>query len=266
MRALIRAELVARRRMLSGLSAGAFGILLIVAATYRSLGVDLLGQGFARRTPKSFSALSGTAGADLLTPQGWLGFGFAHPLFLVYSLTVAIAVPAAAIAGEVETGRAELLFVRPRGRQAFLGASIAVWAVAQLTVAAAACAGALLGAAFDPDVSGVGPGPIVVTALQGLTLFALVASVAFLASALARTRSQAAGVAIAVTAGLYLVNFVSSLVDGIGWLRWCSPFGYYEPVSTMSDGFAFGRAAVLLAASVLLLALAARALERRDLR
>jgi ABC-2 type transport system permease protein len=266
MSALLRAELVSRWRVLAGLTVGLFAFMFVMASTYQSLGVGMLGSAFSAHTPKAVSAFSGTPGASLLTPSGWLGFGFAHPTFLVLSATVAIAIPSASIAGEVESGRAELLFARPQTRRRLLAVSVGVWAIGQLIVAAGALGGTLAGSLLDSDIAGLGIVAMLAATLQSLTVFAFVAAVAFLASARARTRGAAIGVTIAVVAGLYLVNFISGLVDGLGWVRWLSPFGYYSPAATLADGLAFGDVAVLLGAAAVLMLLAAVSLDRRDLR
>lgn len=265
MSALVRAELVSRWRMLAGVAAGLAAFSALMASTFQSLGVGMLGSAFSTHTPRAISALSGTAGANLLSADGWLGFGFAHPMFLLLGSTVAVAIPAASIAGTIETGRADLLFVRPRPRHQLLLSWIAVWAIAQLTVAAATLLGTLAGSMLDADIAQIGVVPVASAVLQAGSLFAFIAGTAFLASSLTTTRSAAVGISIASVVALYLVNFCSSIITGLGWLHWLSPFGYYAPVQTITDGLALGDFGLLVGGGALLTLSAAVILERRDL-
>lgn len=266
MSAFARAELFSRRRMIAGLAAGACTLLAIVAASYQSLGQVAFGRTLARgHAPRVYTAFAGSRDIDLASPHGWMSFGFNHPLFLVLTLTVAISIGTALVAGEVESGRAELLFVRPRSRRQFLVAGVAVWVCAEFLVLIAALAGALIAGAFSAQMRAAGLAPLILAPLQFLPLAAFVAGLSFLASARARTRGQAMGLAVGVTVLAYLANFVSTLVGGLGWLRWISPFGYYDPAGAIVHGFAFWHAAILLAGAGLLLAAAGASFDRRDL-
>lgn len=264
MRAFVLAELRARRRMVAGLGAGAFSLLLIMGLAYHSIGVDGLG-GLGSRQPRSISAFSGSHDGNFLSPHGWMGFGFNHPMFLVVTLTVAISVGAGAIAGEVDSGRAELLFTAPVARTRFLLGSVAVWAAAELAVVTAGWAGAVTGALFSSDLRHAGLGVLAWAPLQYLPLALLVASCAFAASATSPTRGRASAITVGIAVLAYLLNVVSGLIASLSWLRWLTPFGYYDPATAIAHGPRPWPAVALLAASAALLALTRLALARRDL-
>jgi ABC-2 type transport system permease protein len=266
MSAFVRAELASRRRWLAGLALGAFTFLVILGLSYHSIGLGALGQALAgRNRPKAFEAFSGSRHGEVLTPHGWLAFGFNHPLYLILTLAVAIGIGTASVAGEVESGRAELIFTRPIPRRRFLWSSLAIWGAAELFVIAAALAGAFAGGELSADLRRAGLGSIVLAPLQYLPLAFFIAAVAFLASTLSRTRGRALGAAIAVTVLAYLINFTATLFDGLSWARWLSPFGYYDPFAAVDHGIHWGDAAVLTGAAGILILAAMRVIDRRDL-
>ncbi len=265
MSALIRAELRSRRRMLAGLSLGAFTLLLVVALAYHSVGLGAFGRAYGRRLPTGFQAFSGSRHGDLLSPHGWLAFGFNHPLFLVLTLTVAISIGTGAFAGEVDLGRSELIFVRPVGRGQFLAGALVVWLGAELIVIAGAWGGSLIGGLLSSDLRRSGLGPIGLAPLQYLPLALLVTTVALLASAASHSHGQAVGVAVGTAVIAYLTNLVSLMIGSLSWLHWLSPFGYYDPQGAIVDGPSWSDAGVLLVAATLLLAACRVILDRRDL-
>lgn len=265
MRPFVVAELRARRRMIAGLGAGAFTLLLIVALAYRSIGLDALGAAFGHHAPSAFTAFSGSHGGDILSPHGWMGFGFNHPMFLVVTLAVAISVGAGAVAGEVDSGRAELVFTTPIPRRRFLAASLAIWLLAELAVVAAGWLGALIGALCSSDLRDAGIADLAWAPLQYLPLALFVAACAFLASAAASTRGRANGIALGIAVFWYLLNVVSGLIHSLDWLRWLTPFGYYEPSRAIERGLQLGPATLLVGLAVLLLAAAVELTDRRDL-
>jgi putative exporter of polyketide antibiotics len=266
MTSLVQAELMSRRRWLAGLAAGAFTFLFVLGLSFSSIGLGAFkGMLETQSRPKIYDAFAGSEGADFLHARGWLAFGFTHPLFLVLTLSVAIGVGAAAIAGEVESGRTELVFSRPVSRTGALLGWIAVWAVAEMVVIAAALAGAAVGAAASSDIGADDIGGLAQTALQYLPLAFFIAAATFLASALARTRGRAVGAAAAIVVGAYLVNFIAGLFDGLGWMHDISPFGYYDAFAAADDGVSWGDALLLAGGGAVFLIGARIAFERRDL-
>ncbi len=266
MRALIIADLRNRWRSLAALAAGCFILLIALSGTYSAYGgaagfASTFGAG---KTPRLFSAFSGTSSGDVFSPPHFLAFGFGHPLFLVLALSVAITSGVAAIAAEVETGRSELIFTAPVRATQILGARVVEWAIAQIAVVLGALAGALIGAQLSGDLSQVSLAVPVRAAAQFCTLAFFVAGVAFAASAHARTRAAAFAPTMGVTAGSYVVNLVGLLWSPLSWVRWINPFGYYSPVDA-AENMQWANAAVLVGAGLVLFAVARLTLTRRDL-
>jgi len=264
-RRLLRAEVVQRRRMLAALAAGTFVFLLAVAGTYQALGGAAgLSDTFGVKPPAFFSAFAGARDVNLFAPRNYVGFGFVHPLFLVLTMTVAISIGTASVAGDIETGRAEMLYTRPVRRTAVLDARLRLWVVAQLIVIAAGVAGSLVGMRLSPDLRAVGTGAIARVVVQLLPLVAFVGALSFAASAWSRNRGQALGIAVGVVALGYLVNFLALLWHPLAFAQHLSPFGYYTP-SAAVDHVDWTDVVVLLAAAAALLAVARAVLVRRDL-
>lgn len=264
MRPLVFAELRARRRMIISLAAGAFTYLLILAVSYHAFGAGL-DKAFAGDTPRAFTAFSGSRSGDILSPHGWMGLGFNHPMLMITTLTAALAIGTGAIAGEVDSGRGQLLFTAPLPRTRFLWAALLIWAVAELAILVAALAGATVGALLSADLRSAGVAELAWAPLQLAPLTLLVASAGLLASVVSPTRGRALGATVGVTVLAYLVNVISGLSGALDWMRWCSPFGYYDPGTAITDGLQLGPAAILLGLAGALLVAARTLLERRDL-
>ena len=265
-RTWILAELRSRRLQLVGLAGGGFAFMVVLGLSYKALGRDALGRAFtAGHVPAALQALSGSREGDILSPQGWISFGFSHPLYLTVTLAVAVSIAAGVIAGEVETGRAELIFTRPVTRSRFYTSGLALWAIAQLIVIVACGAGALLGGALSTQVRDAGLVSLMLAPLQYLPLALLVASVAFLSSARARTRAAALAPPIAFVVFAYLVNFTAGVASGLAWMRWLTPFGYYDPYGAVTGGLQWAKAGGLAAVAIVLLLAGRAAFERRDL-
>lgn len=266
MTALTLADLRNRWRSLAALGSGCFIVLVVLAGTYSAYGGA---SGFAKsfgagHTPKLFSAFSGSSSVDIFTPKHFLAFGFGHPLFLVLSLSVAITSGVAAIATDVESGRAELFFTTPVRRTAILDARVAAWLIAQTAVITAAVIGALLGERFSNDLAQVSVAVPFRVAVQFWSIAFFIGAVAFTASAMARTRGEALGIAVGVTAGSYLANLVALLWHPLAFVRRIEPFGYYSPTAAASH-IAWIDVTVLVGTGLLLLLIARRALRSRDL-
>jgi ABC-type transport system involved in multi-copper enzyme maturation permease subunit len=264
--ALIRADLWTRRRSLTGVGLGCFVMLLAITSTYTAFGGEQgTGQAFGQGSfRKVFAAMTGSDSIDIFRPANFLGSGFAHPVFLVLTIGVALSIGGAAIAGDVETGRAEMLYTAPVSRSAILGARLISWLIAQSAVVCGGVVGALIGCRLSPDLSDVSPlVPLRVAAQFGSLIFFL-GAVAFAASARAQTRGAALGAAAAFTAGSYVANLIALLWSPLRFLHRLNPFGYYNP-SASADHIHWLDLALLLDGGVLLLLLSRWLLETRDL-
>ena len=265
MTALVLADLRNRWRSLAALTAGCFILLIALSGTYTAYGGAAgFANSFNGKTPRLFSAFSGSSSGDIFSPAHFLAFGFGHPLFLVLSLAVAITSGVGAVAAEVETGRSELIFTAPVRPTRVMGARVVEWALAQLVVIGGALIGAAIGIQLSGDLSAVGIGVPIRAAVQFSSVAYFVAGVAFAASAHSRTRGAAFGATVGVTAGSYVVNLVGLLWSPMSFVRWINPFGYYSPTAA-AEHLQWGYAGVLVATGTALFAVARYTLSRRDL-
>jgi ABC-2 type transport system permease protein len=202
-------------------------------------------------------------GVDFTTPEGYIQsevFSFLGPILL---LVYAIGAGSRAIAGEEEAGSLDLLLSAPVGRRrvvldkfwAMLAATF--WLALAMWIALLA-----FGPAFD-----LRPGLEGFTAAS-LNLFLL--ALAFGAVALAvGAATGSKGLAVGVPSGVALITFIlNTLAPSVHWLepyRVLSPFYYYSGGDPILNGLDPLHAVVLGAITVVALASALWAFERRDL-
>jgi beta-exotoxin I transport system permease protein len=261
---LVRAEVAQRRRMLAALAAGTFVFELAIAGTYQAFGGANLAESFGVRLPNFFSAFAGERNTNIFSPRNYVGLAYVHPLFLVLTLTVAIAIGTGSVAGDIESGRVEMLYTRPLRRTAVLDARLRLWAVMQGMVVVSGAVGSYIGLRIAPDLHGVGVPGLARLLVQYIPLVTFVGALSFAASAASRTRGQALGVAVGAIALGYLVNFLGLLWHPFAFAQRLTPFGYYLPASAVAR-VNWNDVAVLLAAAVCLLVFARSVLARRDL-
>jgi uncharacterized protein (TIGR02611 family) len=173
----------------------------------------------AAESVESTSALAVTT----LGLLGLLAFAFNHPFFLAIGLTVGLSVGSAAVAGDVESGRALLWYTRPVPRSRLLRGRIAFWLLAQTVVVAFAVLGGVLASALSEDLGGDGMQVALRAGVQFLPLGLAVGAMAFAVSAFVSTRARALGGAVGIAFLAYLVNFTSLLWSAAEPLRWITP-------------------------------------------
>jgi ABC-2 type transport system permease protein len=88
-------------------------------------------------------------------------------------------------------------------------------------------------------------------------------SIALVLSAALHQRGKVTGFAIGAMFGMYAIYVVSKLVDSLDWLKWLSAFHYYG--NAIEDGVYWTGFAVLSAFTIVMVALAVRLFERRDI-
>lgn len=203
-------------------------------------------------------------GADYGTIAGWMRseIGAIYGP-LVVALT-AIGGAAATTAGEEEDGILGLLLAYPIERSRLVLGKAAAVAVAIIAVAAGTLLGLVVGVA-------VGGGGVAVADLAALALhlaffgFAVGALTLALATATGR-RSVATATAGAFTLLGFLINGFVPLVGAISWLKYLSPFYYYEGHDPITNGVDVTDLGILATATLALTTLAVLGMHRRDLR
>jgi ABC-2 type transport system permease protein len=199
---------------------------------------------------------------NMTSPAGYLEatvYSFIGPLLLVFC---AITFAARAIPRPEEDGSIELLLANPLSRPAF--------AVQRLVTITAAVTGiavipwllvTVLAAALDIDVP---LGNISAASAGMVALVWCFTGLAFLVGAWTGRRSYVLGVAGTFAVTAYVMRALAGLVDGLGWLRWLSPFHYYIGADPLRTGWHPGHLAVLVAAGLVAAVAGIIIFDRRD--
>lgn len=240
-------------QLLLGVAYEAFGATAIPNVLFEGSGLS-----------KVMEAFSGSS-VSMLSPAGWMGFGWVHPIALVMVVAWVTACGASALAGEVEDGTIELLASRPVDRRSILGARIIASFLGLGVVLAAGYAGTLASIAFFPDLAGFSPGAAGRLALGVVPMLVLVGGVAFLASAVSSVRRRVYAAATAFTVVSYFLNFGATLWDPLAPAAPASFFHYVSPAEWAQRGIQWGPAALLVGVGSILLAGSLVAVDRRDL-
>ncbi|HEX6336147.1 MAG TPA: ABC transporter permease subunit [Jiangellaceae bacterium] len=265
MKRLLWADVAARRRMIAGLVVGTAVFVLALASIEAIGGLSEVGRQAFGEAPPALSALAGSrSGFDVFTPLGLLAFAFNHPFFLALSLAIGVAIGTAAIAGDVESGRAQLWYTRPVPRHLILRGRLVFWLLAQICVVAAGVAGGVLASLLSDSLGTDGAGVAIRAGVQFLPLALFIGALSFAVSAFAPTRARALGRTLGITFLAYLANFVSLLWSTAEPLRWITPFGYYDPLGVV-QGIRWWDAVALSTAAAALILIAHAGLARRDL-
>lgn len=263
--ALVRDDLKARWRSVLALSAGVLVFLLVLTGTFSALGGSSgISQSLGTKNNRFFSAFAGSDGADVFSPQGFLAFGFGHPLFLILTLALCVAMGAGTLAQDVESGRAEILYTAPVSRAKIVLARLTALFCAEAAVLVAGGFGGVIGSRLSPDMASISPWVVVRVLAQYLPLTTFVGSVGLLVSVLSRSRGGALAATSGLVAGAYVVNVIALLWTPIADVRHADPFFYFRPTDA-AGSFDWVAAVVLLGVAAILSGFAFAALRRRDL-
>lgn len=262
-RAVLRMALKDYRRGLIGWGLGAVLMILLIGGIYPSFsdieGLDTLLDSY----PQALLSLFGIeAGVDFTSAIGYLEtevFSFMVPLLLI---GFGVAAGTRLIAGDEERGTLGLILARPVTRTALVLARALALMVMCLAMGALLLVLLLLcGAVFDLVV----PFDQLAAATAAQALLGLLFGTVAFATGCAtggRATASAAGAGTAVLA--YLWNGLTPLVEGLEDLTGLSPFEWAageHPLRTGVDGPGL---ASLATATVVVLAIALVAFDRRD--
>ncbi len=191
---------------------------------------------------------------DPLTVSGyaaWRVGGTLAILAAVFGVLAAVR----ALRAEEDTGRMEMVLSGSLGRRAAYVSAMGAVAAGALILWAAELAGFVLG--------GLPLGGSAYMALASASVIPVFAGVGALASQLAPTRRVAIELGSAIVGVCLLLRVIADTSSGAGWLRWTTPLGWAEELRPFTDPRPL---ALLLpaATSALLLVLAARIAQRRD--
>jgi beta-exotoxin I transport system permease protein len=221
-------------------------------------------QGYIDSLPEAIRVAFLGQGGDFSTPVGYVNTELLSWLAPIALIAFGVSVAARSLAGEEEAGTLSLLLTLTVGRRRLVLQKYAAMLVAV----------ALLGAGFWLSLflatriagTSVGAGALAAAMLR-LTLLGLaVGSVTYAVGAATGRRQTAIAAGAGVGVAMYLLNTLTLLNATLKPLRYLSLFHYSGGASPLGRGSDPAGVAVLLAASVVLLAVAAALFERRDVR
>jgi ABC-2 type transport system permease protein len=220
-------------------------------------------QKLVQNYPKALLAFFGIEKGGLGSAAGYLQaelFGLMLPLMLIAYM---IAAGSAATAGEREAGTLEFLLSQPVSRTRVLlekGLALCT-ALAAITVAFAA----VLVVSTRLFALHVSVPHLLAATASAYVLAVLFGAIALLAGSVTAHRALAAGIASATAIATYLLSSLAALVSGLKPFRPLSPFWWYSGHDPLNHGLEPLHMLLLVAVTLVCLAAAVFAFERRDL-
>lgn len=252
--------LAVRLRFVSALlsALGMLLVLLMVGALFPAVG-GAIGK---LDLPEGVADLLG--GADYSTVAGW----FRSEIGAVYGPLVvgatAITAAAGSTAGEEEDRILALVLAHPVDRSRLILAKAVAAGAGVAIVAAGTWIGLVAGVAIAGG--GVGLGDLTALVVHLAFFGFAVGSLALAVAAATGRKAVSVAAASAFAVAGFLVNGFAPLVDAIEWLKYLSPFYYYEASDPIANGIDIGHLAVLAAVAAAFTAAAAILIRSRDLR
>jgi len=249
---------------------GALFLIQVGIVTFMNLaGASLpggMGQLFGL-VPDEMKVFVGSSGLNLMSVGGRLAVAYNHPLTKVTLVALAVMLPAAALAGELERGTLDLLLARPLRRYQLVLSSGLSLLLATFAAGGAMLLGTLVGAVVSGVVGAVPWGEFVWLAFSAIALMLAMSGLAYLFSALARRSSQALAWAAGLIAGMFFLEWFASMWAPVQMLTPLGLFHYYQPGSMIGGAAAdwWLNVVVLLTVAAVSFAAAIIIFERRDL-
>jgi len=239
-------------------AAGMAAVIVMVGALFPAVG-DSIGK---LDLPEGVADLLG--GADYATITGWMRSEIGAVYGPLVVGAVGITTAAGSLAGEEEDGMLAVVLAHPVKRSRLVLEKAAAAAANVVVVSLGTFLGLVAGVAVAGG--GIPVGHQAALAVH-LAFFGFGTSAVALALAgITGHKAIAAGGAAAVAVAAFLINGFAPLVDAISWLKYLSPFYYYEGHDPIGNGIHAGDIASLGAGAAALVAAAVLGFKRRDLR
>ena len=237
-------------------------LLLSIYPSIRHSAASL--QGYIHSLPSAVRAAFLGPGGDFSSPVGYVNVELLSWLAPVVFIAFAVSIAARALAGEEENGTLSLLLTQTVGRRRLVLQKYAAMVVTVAVLGVAFWLSLLVATAIAGTPVGAGK---LADALLRLTLLGLaVGSVTFAVSGASGRRQPGIAAGAGVGVAMYLLNTLAQMNTHIRPFRYLSLFHYSGGASPLGQGLNAAGIAVLLATSAALLAVAAAAFERRDVR
>lgn len=246
------------RRAIAGWSAGIAGFTAIYTSFYSQfkdvgrLKEDALPQGM-----RDFLGIQ-----NMTSPAGYLEatvYSLIGPLLIIMC---AVTLATRSIARPEEDGGMELLLTTPISRRGFALQRLTALAGAVTAIAAIPW---LLLSVIAPATGMDVPAVNIAAASVGLILLAWTfAGIAFLVGAITGRRGTVLAIAGTLAVATYILRALAGVTDGLGWIKWLSPFHYFIGADPLRTGFHPSYLLVLVAVAVGTAVAGVLAFDRRD--
>jgi ABC-2 type transport system permease protein len=200
---------------------------------------------------------------DLTSPAGYLGssvYGLLIPLLVA---VFAIAYGTRAVAGDEEAGTLDLLLAHPVSRTRLALQRFAALAAALVLVGAVLLL-AMLAIAGPAELEGITAAELTAATTQLALFGACLGALAFAVGAATGRKALALGVSAGVAVLAYLANGVFPQVEGLAWTSDLSPWHWYLGGEPLKNGLQAGDSLLLLAVTLMLVAVGTLVFNRRD--
>lgn len=201
---------------------------------------------------------------NIITFTGYIGARLLNFFWPLVVSVFAIMAGAAVVAQEIERGSVELWLSVPEPRRRLLAAKLAALLTGVLAIALATVATMiLLLPLVDESLSIAG---LLMTLLMLVAFGAAVAAIAALFSSVASERGRAAGAAVAVLFGSYVLWILAGISDTWDWLKYLSFYTAFKPQQALETGaLPLPETLILAAIAVAATAAALVLFERRSI-
>lgn len=208
--------------------------------------------------PQGLIDAFGLSNLDQLGPYLYAQVFLMLPLVLAFLPVMSFA---GAIAGSEERGGLDVTLTQPVSRRSYV---LATWIVAVVSVAIVlAITGVLSWIVIQIIGEELGLADTLRAAWSVFPVTIAVGSIGLVLSARMRSRGAVLGASIGLLFLLYLIDVIGNINKDLDWLRWISPFRYFDDVFTYT--IPVWHYLLLLAVAVVLLVTSIRLFERRDI-
>ena len=256
--AIVGRAVADRRRGIVGYGVGLGLMILWVMGVYPSVESEL--TDYVDAMPDAMKSLFGMEEISSLA-----GFVHAEVFSLmgpIVFLALAITTGANAIAGEERDRILPVILATGIGRRNLLVSRFVALAVDLAALGAIVFASLLAGGVLAGG--GIALADLAAATLQLVLLAVLFGTLALAVGAATGSKTEAAGVAVAVALGTYLVDALANVVSWLEPFQLFSPFHWYAPSNPLVAGVSPGGIALLVAVTLVLVVAGVVTFDRRD--
>ncbi len=259
------ATLRASRRSIAWWCIGITGLVVLMLSVYPSIRDNPMFNQILEDYPDAIKEFVSFGGAfDYTSGPGYMGAELYSMILPLLFIIAAVVAGSKGIAGEEEAGTLDLMLSLPVSRTRVLLEKFLALAAEMVILGVVLFIVAWVGAlAIGMDI---GAGGLAAASFDVVLLGWLFGALALLLGAALGRRGLAAGIAAAAAVLAYVVNGLAPLVDWIDTLRPASPWYHYVASDPLSSGLDPLHVGLLLAITVVLVAIGPPLLARRDIR